>query len=217
MIHRYKEGSTVTVDTQFIFNKKLSAEARVILLIVLTHSDDHRFYIDELINESGLSKYKVDKALKELKANKYIQYKHVLNPSGRFDGVEWIITENPDGKPSPKSNAVSDISEQSQVISAADFNFNRIWEAYPAHRRGDKKEAMKAYKQISDADIIVEDILNGLREMQGKEDWKKDEGRWIPGLKKFLANRIWEEGLENPTSAQGYKEKMMEVLRNAGY
>lgn len=217
MIHRCTEGSTVTVDTQFIFNKKLSAEARVILLIALTHSDDHRFYIDELINESGLSKYKVDKALKELKANKYIQYKHVMTPSGRFDGVEWIITENPYGKPSHKRNAVNDISEQPQVISASEYNFNRIWEAYPAHRRGDRKEAMKAYKQISDADVIIEDILNGLREMQGKEDWKKDEGRWIPGLKKFLANRIWEEGLENPTSAQGYKEKMMEVLRNAGY
>lgn len=217
MIHRCKEGSTVTVDTQFIFNKKLSAEARVILLITLTHSDDHRFYIDELINESGLSKYKVDKALKELKANKYIQYKHVMTPSGRFDGVEWIITENPYGKPSHKGNAINDISEQPQVISASEYNFNRIWEAYPAHRRGDRKEAMKAYKQISDADVIIEDILNGLREMQGKEDWKKDEGRWIPGLKKFLANRIWEEGLENPTSAQGYKEKMMEVLRNAGY
>lgn len=217
MIHRCTSGSTVTVDTQFIFNKKLSAEARVILLIALTHSDDHRFYIDELINESGLSKYKVDKALKELKANKYIQYKHVMTPSGRFDGVEWIITENPDGKPSHKKTAVNDISEQPQVISTSEFNFNRIWEAYPAHRRGDRKEAMKAYKQIPDADSIIEDILNGLREMQGKEDWKKDEGRWIPGLKKFLANRIWEEGLENPTSAQGYKEKMMEALRNAGY
>lgn len=216
MIIRSEHIAPVNIDKGLIFNKQLSVEARFILIALLTYDDDHRFKFEELVKELGLSKYKVEKALKELKDNKYLQYKHI-SVAGRYDGVEWIIQENPNGKPSLKSYVNEDTKDQPAVISATDYNFNRIWEAYPAHRRGDKKEAMKSYKQISDADTIIEDILNGLREMQGKEDWKKDEGRWIPGLKKFLANRIWEEGLENPTSAQGYKDKMMEVLRNAGY
>lgn len=213
MIYRYSQGSSISVNTQLILNKKLSAEARLILIIILTHSDNHRFSPEELVTESGLSKYKVTKALKELKDNRYLQYKPV-SVAGRFDGVEWIIKENPNAT---TSNNAATSNNATEVISATEFNFNRIWEAYPAHRRGDKKEAMKAYKQISDADIIIEDILNGLREMKGKEDWIKDEGRWIPGLKKFLANRIWEEGLENPTSIQGMYEKTLEVFKNAGY
>lgn len=216
MIIRTEHSSSVNIDKSLIFNKKLSAEARLLLIMILTHDDDHRFKLEELVKESGLTKYKTDKALKELKENKYLQYKHIT-VAGRYDGVEWIIKENPNGKPSTKANVNEDIKDQPTVISATDYNFNRIWEAYPAHRRGDRKEAMKAFTKIPDANDRIEDILNGLHEMQGKEDWRKDEGKWIPGLTKFLTNRIWEEGLENPTSAAARKEKMMEALRNAGY
>lgn len=217
MIYRCEHKSSVNIDTALILNKKLSAEARLLLVILLSHEDDHRFNFDEIVEESGMSKYKVSKALNELKLNNYLNYKHISTAAGRFDGVEWIVNENPNGTPSVKSNSPVTPDEQPEVISTAELNFNRIWQEYPAHRRGDKKEAIKVYKRIPEADDIIEDILRGLREMKCKTDWQKEQGKWIPGLRKFLENRIWEEGLDHPSTMQGRYERTMEVLKNAGY
>lgn len=223
MITRSEHNSAVNVDKSLIFNKKLSAEARLLLIMILSYDDDHKFKVEELVKESGLTKYKIDKALKELKENKYLQYKHI-SVAGRYDGVEWIIRENPYGRTRTKAPDV--ISEefisteqfnfdQPQVISTSEYNFNRIWEAYPTQKRCDRKAAMQAFNQIPNANDIIEDILDGLHEMKGKENWLKEGGKWIPGLPKFLENHIWEEGLKNPSSFEARNRMIREVLENA--
>lgn len=215
MIYRSISESSITIDTQFIFDKRLSPEAKLVLLILLTHDDSYEFSFEKIVSESKLSKYKVDKSLKELKDNKYLQYKQE-HTAGRFGKVEWIIRENPNKAEANHSTYIQ-VDTNTEIISTSDYNFNRIWEAYPPEKRCSKKEARKAFNQIPDVNNLIEDILKGLNEMKGKEAWKKDGGRWIPGLARFLENRIWEVGLSNPTSAAAIKEKMMEVLKNAGY
>lgn len=220
MITRSEHNSAVNVDKSLIFNKKLSAEARLLLIMILSYDDDHKFKVEELVKESGLTKYKIDKALKELKENKYLQYRHI-SVAGRYDGVEWIIRENPNGKTKLfKQEAVQENDnpitfDQPQVISTSEYNFNRIWEAYPTQKRCDRKAAMQAFNQIPNANDIIEDILEGLHEMKGKENWLKEGGKWIPGLPKFLENHIWEEGLKNPSSFEARNRMIREVLENA--
>lgn len=216
IIHRDNHSRNFTViSNQIIRNQGLSYQARFLLTWLLSFNpqDGFRFSIDKISNKTGIPLSRTRSLIQELQNAGYIKLSRIRE-SNRYGCYRWEIFETP--------NLVNESSDKTQneeptVISATDYNFNRIWEVYPAHRRGDRKEAMKAFNQIPNANDIIEDILNGFREMQGKEDWKKDEGKWIPGLTKFLTNRIWEEGLENPTSAAARKEKMMEALRNAGY
>lgn len=220
VIHRDDHSRNFTVISNHIIrNQSLSYQARFLLTWLLSFNpqDGFRFSIDKISNKTGIPLSRTRSLIQELQNAGYIKLSRIRE-SNRYGCYRWEIFETPD----LNNEASIETSEKTQhdqptVISAADYNFNRIWEAYPAHRRGDRKEAMKAFTKIPDANDRIEDILNGLHEMQGKEDWRKDEGKWIPGLTKFLTNRIWEEGLENPTSAAARKEKMMEALRNAGY
>ncbi len=201
----------------------ISYHARFLLAWLLSYKPKVGFkYSAELISRKvDMPLSRVRTTLQELQSAGYLNIERTRN-GARFGRSVWYIHET--AVASVTEDTVEDpvtlnmnVDDTPEIISLADFNFSRIWEAYPTHRRGDKKEARKAFNQIPDSSDIIEDILAGLQEMQGKDDWRKEDGKWIPGLRKFLANRIWEEGLNNPTSAKARQEQMMEVLRNAGY
>ena len=220
IIHRDNHSRNFTViSNQIIRNQGLSYQARFLLTWLLSFNpqDGFKFSIDKISNKTGIPLSRTRSLIQELQNAGYIKLSRIRE-SNRYGCYRWEIFETPN----LVNESISESSDKTQneeptVISATEYNFNRIWDAYPADKRCDRKDAMRAFKQIPNSDDIIEDILIGLQEMKGKQNWIKDDGRWIPGLPKFLANRIWEEGLENPTSAAARKEKMKEALRNAGY
>jgi len=216
-IHRDNHSRNFTViSNQIIRNQGLSYQARFLLVWLLSFNpqDGFRFSIDKISNKTGIPLSRTRSLIQELQNAGYIKLSRIRE-SNRYGCYRWEIFETPD----LNNEASIETSEKTQheeptLISATDYNFNLIWEAYPAHRRGDRKDAMKAFTKIPDANDHINEILDGLHEMQGKQDWRKDEGKWIPGLEKFLTNRIWEEGLNKPTSAAAFKQKMMEAYNN---
>lgn len=191
MIIRTEHSSSVNIDKSLIFNKKLSAEARLLLIMILTHDDDHRFKLEELVKESGLTKYKTDKALKELKENKYLQYKPIL-VAGRYDGVEWIIKENPNGKTkSVKKEAVQedDTPITVEVISAEQFNFEQFWNKYP--KKVNRDAALKAFLSIPDVNTVFSDIMSALDIQIRSKQWREEGGRYIPNPENYLKKSSW--------------------------
>lgn len=220
-IHRDNHSRNFTViSNQVIRNQDLSYQARFLLIWLLSFNpqEGFKFSIDKISGKTGIPVSRTRSLVQELQDAGYIKLSRIREVN-RFGCYHWEIYETP-GASYDEAEDVSDVrddtpEESPTIISLSDYNFNQIWEAYPAHRRGDKREAKKAFNQIPDANDIVDDILRGLSEMEGKEDWRKENGKWIPGLKKFLSNRIWEEGLKNPTSIEGRKLKMMEAYNNA--
>ena len=191
----------------------------MIWLLSFNPKEGFKFSLDKISCKTGIPLSRTRALVQELQAAGYIKLSRIREVN-RFGCYHWDIYETPgiSSESEPAFEVPEDLpKEEATVVSIAEFNFNRIWEAYPAHRRGDKKEALKAFNQIPDANDLVDNILSGLKEMEGKDDWTKEEGRWIPNLKKFLTNRIWEEGLENPTSVQAIQQKYMEAFKNAGY
>lgn len=206
IIRAFNQNS-VTVDSGILFNKNLSTDAKIILMILLTHSEDYKLATNALAAESGLSEYKVTKAIKELQSEGYLSHRRVTE-NGRYSGIEWTVKDDP--KLSKKYS-----TEQPTVLSPDEYQFQQIWDAYPIHRRGSRKEAMSVFEMLVRSEVLdinYEDILLGLNEMKHSKNWTKDNGKWIPSLKKFLDNRGWVEGIEHPSTLEARMQRIDKVL-----
>jgi hypothetical protein len=67
----------------------------------------------------------------------------------------------------------------------------KVWSAYPEHRRNTIARDTKTWREFGDeaiADLIVED----LEQRKESEQWTNDDGKWVPGLRKYLETRVWE-------------------------
>ena len=69
--------------------------------------------------------------------------------------------------------------------------FMAVWSAYPEHRRNTIARDSKTWREFDDealVDIIVED----LEARKETDSWTSEEGKWVPGMRKYLENRTWE-------------------------
>lgn len=92
----YKEsGNFVTVHKDFIHDSNISWKAKGILLYLLSRPDDWQIYETELEQHSidGLSRLK--SGIKELEEIGYIQRNRKRDKSGRLNGYEYLVYEQP--------------------------------------------------------------------------------------------------------------------------
>ncbi|EJA1884279.1 phage protein [Staphylococcus pseudintermedius] len=92
----YKEsGNFVTVHKDFIHDSNISWKAKGILLYLLNRPDDWQIYETELEQHStdGLSGLK--SGIKELEEIGYIQRNRKRDESGRLNGYEYLVYEQP--------------------------------------------------------------------------------------------------------------------------
>ena len=66
--------------------------------------------------------------------------------------------------------------------------FDKFWEAYP--NKKDKQKAMKAWAKHQ-PDIV--NVLKALVTQKGSDQWKKDDGRFIPLPTTWLNGARWED------------------------
>lgn len=92
----YKEsGNFVTVHKDFIHDSNISWKAKGILLYLLSRPDNWQIYETELEQHStdGLSGLK--SGIKELEEIGYIQRSRKRDKSGRLNGYEYLVYEQP--------------------------------------------------------------------------------------------------------------------------
>lgn len=214
MIIRCEHSDSVSIDKGLVFNKKLSAEARLLLIMILSYDDDHRFNVEEMVKESGLTRYKIDKTLKELKENKYLQYKHI-SVAGRYDGVEWIIKENPYGKVKEKPHVDNDPIISGEIITTEQFNFEQFWSKYPKKVNRDK--ALKEFMKIPDVNTIFPDIMRALEIQINSKQWREEGGRYIPSPENYLKKEGWNNVIDNTQTVDEVFRQLEERLNEADY
>jgi len=70
-------------------------------------------------------------------------------------------------------------------------NFEIFWKAYPK-----KKAKGHAEKAFASADVPLETLLSALKAQCATEDWRKDDGRYIPYPATWLNSKSWLDCLE---------------------
>lgn len=83
-------------------------------------------------------------------------------------------------------------------------NFELFWKAYPKKR--DKGNAEKWFKKNNPSTELVETMVKQIERFKDTQEWKKQDGQFIPYPTTWLNAKMWEDEFETDTE----KEKRIE-------
>ena len=69
--------------------------------------------------------------------------------------------------------------------------FTDVWIAYPANRRNQRSEAARLVGKALENGATVDSILSALEAEKLSEDWREENGRFVPGIVKWLEKETW--------------------------
>lgn len=88
------------------------------------------------------------------------------------------------------------------------IDLDQLWQAYPerGRRRSSRKKMLDAWRRIPAKERVpVSDLLTSLEAWKATEDWRKQDGEFVPALDRWLRDRKWADPPEptttNPTEA----------------
>ena len=89
---------------------------------------------------------------------------------------------------------------RAKPVLKTDETFKTFWQEYPKKRNlGD---AEKAWSNINFVDGLFEKILYKVETLKKTEDWKKENGKYIPYPATWLNRKGWEDEVNNPFPRQ---------------
>lgn len=81
--------------------------------------------------------------------------------------------------------------------------FKSFWEAYPKHRRKEKPQAERAFKEINPDEDLFAAMMSGLEAAVKSQDWQKEGGRYVCYPERFLKKKKW---LDEYEDSKGFKK-----------
>lgn len=72
-------------------------------------------------------------------------------------------------------------------------SFERFWTVYP--RKTAKQQALKAWLKLKPSEELVKTMLSALEKQKQSDQWKKDNGQFVPFPATWLNGRRWEDDL----------------------
>lgn len=94
-----ERGDFVTVNKLFIFDERLSAKAKGILLYFLSRPDDWQIYTSEVVKHMNDGQKSINNGIKELMECNYVHRIQKRQQNGVFSGYEYHVYEKPTEMP----------------------------------------------------------------------------------------------------------------------
>lgn len=124
------------------------------------------------------------------------------------------FTVNHGGSP-PESESESESESRIQNTppitpqgESVDDGFDRFWGCYP--KKVGKGYAFKVWKKINPSKSLTEQIISAVEEQKKSEQWKKEDGQYIPNPATWLNQGRWEDDLNVKTGNRSYDIDEME-------
>lgn len=95
-------------------------------------------------------------------------------------------------------------AENSRATEQKNKDFERLWLAYPSKRRSNKRGCRDLFDSV---DVPIEKLLCALERQKASKEWEKEDGKYIPGLFKWLSESRWQTAMEAPVFTPGQAEK----------
>lgn len=96
----------------------------------------------------------------------------------------------PAGGSTMEPNPIEKKSTSSLPLSEPN-GFTSVWIAYPSMRRTQRKEAALLVAKALEDGATIEAILTALEAEKQSDDWHKENGRFVPGIVKWLEKETW--------------------------
>lgn len=90
-------------------------------------------------------------------------------------------------KQETKNKAIK--KQNKELNELQEKQFDKFWQAYP--KKASKKQAQKSWKKISPSLELFEKILKALEMVKQTEQWKKDNGKYVPYPATWLNQERW--------------------------
>ena len=71
--------------------------------------------------------------------------------------------------------------------------FEKVWSVYP--KKFKKQEALEEFCSLNVSAELADRMVKSIKQQKGQENWKIENGRYIPFLVNWLKNRRWEDGI----------------------
>jgi len=117
-------------------DRRLSAEARGALALLMTYSDDWHFQREHLMETLNVGRDKFQKIMRELSDGGYVQLVPVRGDGGHLSGTTWIIRDDPTESLKTRPSAESLKNRQPVKPTAGESAPLRI----PTDQENQKKE-----------------------------------------------------------------------------
>lgn len=79
----------------------------------------------------------------------------------------------------------------STLLAIEPEGFTSVWIAYPSNRRTQRREAARLVAKALEDGATIESILSALEAEKQSDDWLKENGRFVPGIVKWLEKENW--------------------------
>ncbi|MBQ9210187.1 MAG: hypothetical protein IJ153_00660 [Clostridia bacterium] len=84
--------------------------------------------------------------------------------------------------------------------------FTDVWIAYPASRRNLRREAARLVAKALDEGATINAILSALEAEKQSYGWQEENGRFIPGIVKWLEKETWRSYVQQPEMTEEDEE-----------
>ena len=103
----------------------------------------------------------------------------------------------------PMDRVSSAEAEAEAESTQTDRDFELLWNSYPAKRRANRKGCRALFESVT---VPINDLLGALERQKTSEEWHDQDGKYIPGLYKWLEESRWEAAPEVAGFTLGERE-----------
>lgn len=206
-ILRKQQRDQYTVIDQSIFcNHDLSFKAKGLLCQMLSLPDGWEFSVEGLTKLSTDGRSAVTSALNELQKAGYF-YRKEVRDSGKFVGVEYVISEvqiaekpiaeNPISEKPISGNHQQSITKESITKSSSlrseDIytEFENLWKLYPKKQGKDK--AYGYYKRARNSGTTYEEVEQGINDYKAYISVNQIDMQYVKQGSTFFSQKAWND------------------------
>ena len=177
------------------------------------------FVIFTIENICRLMKCKHDKAsklLNELEDARLIRKcRQGVGLPSRIFVIAFCDSDNSD--PSPPKNSSQACGKTAAInnrnINKTDINhssltksFAMLWEAYPRHRRGNRRHAMDEFHSAIQSEEDAHLAWTNLQLWKDSEQWTTDDGKYVHAMHNWFALGLWKSTPRRTSTIYGCSE-----------
>lgn len=115
-----------------------------------------------------------------------------MEPQWHQNGANPSVSGSRMGhNPIEDNNISSNTSSSTVTCQMEPAGFQGFWIAYPLNRRNQRAEAAALVRQAYRDGATIDSLMAALEADKNSEDWQQENGRFIPGIVKWLQKEAW--------------------------
>ena len=170
-----ESGDFVTVHKAFVFDNKLSAKAKGILLYFLSRPDNWQIYTSEVVKHMNDGQKSINSGIQELIKSKYVHRIQKRTDNGVFNGYEYLVYEKPTEMPFSANGLSANGKTENRKGQTTNNNITNNDLTNNKNTNNVTDETSKLFQYISNNLEIIQNPLKAQQLEEAIKDFKDNK------------------------------------------